>query len=135
MAFQTHYNFGGAKTHNGGSKSAAKKALKQFWQYIQGQGAQLNDPITVSQITDLQRNLLSYGSRMVNSYRVCGGAYDTTLTQYVTDCCGYLDQFITSDTAHLADGSLPDNRQAFMVKFEHRVNQLIRRYETVITKG
>ncbi|WP_252904223.1 hypothetical protein [Secundilactobacillus silagei] len=28
MAFQTHYNFGGAKTHNGGSKSAAKKNVE-----------------------------------------------------------------------------------------------------------
>lgn len=131
MAFQTHYNFGGAKTHNGGSKSAAKKALKQLWQYIQGQGAQLRDPITVSQIATLQRNLLAYGTRMVNGYRVSGGAYDVALNQYVTDCCAYLDQFATEDSTH----SLPENRQVFMVKFEHRVNQLIRHYETVITKG
>lgn len=129
MAFQTHYNFGGAKTHNGGSKSAAKKTLKQLWQYIQGQGAQLRDPLTISQVAVLQRHLSSYGTRMVNSYRVSGGTYDTTLTQYVTDCCAYLDQFL------IADDRLSDNRQAFMIKFEHQVNQLIRHYETVITKG
>ncbi|GAX05394.1 hypothetical protein IWT25_00698 [Secundilactobacillus pentosiphilus] len=135
MAFQTHYNFGGAKTHNGGSKSAAKKVLKQFWRYLQGQGAQLSDPVTVSEVATLQHDLLAYGTRVVNSYRVSGGAYAAALSQYVTDCGAYLDQFITENTTHSADTQLTGSRQAFMVQFEHQVNQLIRHYETVITKG
>lgn len=129
MAFQTHYNFGGAKTHNGGSKSAAKKRLKQLWQYIQGQGTQLSDPVTISEVATLRDDLLAQGTRMVNSYRISGGTYDAVLSRYVTDCGAYLDQFVVTDT------SLTSSRQAFMVQFEHQVNQLIRHYETVISQG
>ncbi|GAW99701.1 hypothetical protein [Secundilactobacillus mixtipabuli] len=131
MAFQTHYNFGGAKTHNGGSKSAAKKVLKQYWQYIQGQGAQLSDPVMMSQVKEMQHNLLAYGTRMVNSYWVSGGTYGAELTQYVNDCCAYLDQLQTADE----DTVLTGDRQTFMIQYEHQVNQLIRHYETIITKG
>ncbi|WP_203648570.1 hypothetical protein [Secundilactobacillus yichangensis] len=129
MAFQTHYNFGGAKTHNGGSKSAAKKELKRLWQFIQSQGAQLSDPVMIDQVASLQHDLLAYGTRMVNSYRVSGGTYDAVLKQYVSDCGAYLNQFLTADVP------FETSRQTFMIQFEHRVNQLIRHYETVITKG
>ncbi|MFC6253580.1 hypothetical protein ACFP1H_03055 [Secundilactobacillus hailunensis] len=131
MAFQTHYNFGGAKTHNGGSKSAAKKILKQFWQYIQQQGAQLSDPVTVSEVATLQHHLVAYGNQKINGYKVSGGTYADTLSQYMADCRTYLDQYLTNKT----DTSLTMNRQSFMIQYEHQVNQLIRHYEAIIAKG
>ena len=131
MAFQTHYNFGGAKTHNGGSKSAAKKPLKQFWQYIQQQGAQLSDPVTVSEVATLQHHLVAYGNQKINGYKVSGGTYADTLNQYMTDSSTYLDQYLTDQP----DTPLTVSRQSFMIQYEHQVNQLIHHYEAVIAKG
>ncbi|MCH5461478.1 hypothetical protein HC026_02110 [Lactobacillus sp. LC28-10] len=72
---------------------------------------------------------------MVNSYRVSGGRYDAELRQYITDCCAYLNQFLTDAPSASAEKLLAGNRQTFMIDFEHEVNQLIRQYETAIAKA
>ncbi|ANZ62055.1 hypothetical protein AYR62_06290 [Secundilactobacillus paracollinoides] len=135
MALQKHFDFGGATHHSGGSKSAAKKTLHAFWDYILGQSGSLPEQLTVGDLAPFQKSIKNHGDKLINSYRVSGGAFVTPVQDYIEASTQFLDQFTLDgdDQPVSADTQLDLSKRDLMLQFEHHVNGLIRQYETVIS--
>lgn len=135
MALQKHFDFGGATHHSGGSKSAAKKTLSAYWDYILGQSSRLPETLTVADLKTFKDTIETHGNKLINSYQVSGGGFVAPLQGFIRESNDFLNQFLlTGDDWPLApDTALDADKKAFMLQFEHHVNALIRHYETVIS--
>lgn len=127
---QSHYNFGGAQHHSGGSKSAAKKAIESYWPFVQTQLAKLSDPVVGAEAKDLHKSVSRYGLQRLTGYQAAGGTYGPTVKAFVSACNEQLanlleQQFEASDTTM--------SRRDFTIAFEHEVNALVQQYEAQLT--